>query len=292
MIFGALFPLLIVLVAFIVLYVLRRVRARRLRVSSPSCAACRYDVRGLESFICPECGSDLREVGIITPDTPVGPGRGLAIARWTVLMLIAGPILASLIMWYIGPMQTITSDSVQIAGLATSQPNDLIEVQRTSERTIWFAGFRSPRNQGAIDRSHDSVQITLTMPASFGVGPLHLASPGEYTFDVDGRRMTGQADDDEAAIELWLEHAGLDPNDAQVSAQSQELASIVRQPGRLGNAAGLNAFARIAGRGSRSNTSASTLGIVLACGPVFVLWLTVTMYLWRKHRPIEPRPAG
>ena len=41
------------------------------KVTIPSCRACGYAVKGLPSFICPECGSDLREVGIDTP----GAGR-------------------------------------------------------------------------------------------------------------------------------------------------------------------------------------------------------------------------
>jgi|GEM_PF-3506580 len=31
------------------------------------CGHCGYAVRGLDSFTCPECGSDLREVGIVAP---------------------------------------------------------------------------------------------------------------------------------------------------------------------------------------------------------------------------------
>lgn len=44
-------------------------RARRpgAKVREPSCRACGYPVKGLPSFTCPECGSDLREVGIDTP---------------------------------------------------------------------------------------------------------------------------------------------------------------------------------------------------------------------------------
>ena len=37
------------------------------KVAEPSCRACGYAVKGLPSFTCPECGSDLREVGIDTP---------------------------------------------------------------------------------------------------------------------------------------------------------------------------------------------------------------------------------
>ena len=37
------------------------------KITEPSCRACGYAVRGLPSFTCPECGSDLRDVGIDTP---------------------------------------------------------------------------------------------------------------------------------------------------------------------------------------------------------------------------------
>jgi hypothetical protein len=45
---------------------LRRGRRRRPLVSgaSPRCGACGYDTRGLTTLTCPECGSDLRIVGI------------------------------------------------------------------------------------------------------------------------------------------------------------------------------------------------------------------------------------
>lgn len=34
---------------------------------TPSCGACAYDLSGLLTLRCPECGSDLRVVGIVTP---------------------------------------------------------------------------------------------------------------------------------------------------------------------------------------------------------------------------------
>ena len=52
-----------------------RVRWWGPKVTEPSCRACGYAVKGLPSFTCPECGSDLREVGIDTP------GAGQEIVR-------------------------------------------------------------------------------------------------------------------------------------------------------------------------------------------------------------------
>ncbi|MEX2214816.1 MAG: adenylate/guanylate cyclase domain-containing protein [Phycisphaeraceae bacterium] len=49
----------------------------------PVCGACRYPVRGLSTFQCPECGADLREVGMLRPR-----GRGsfrAAVIAWTIM---------------------------------------------------------------------------------------------------------------------------------------------------------------------------------------------------------------
>ncbi len=65
------------LVTFVILLILfgrgltRGIRLSRdnRSVTHPECGHCGYDVRGLPTFICPECGRDLREVGILTPGT-------------------------------------------------------------------------------------------------------------------------------------------------------------------------------------------------------------------------------
>jgi len=67
------------------------------KVTEPSCRACGYAVRGLPSFTCPECGSDLREVGIDTPSAGAEIFRrikwlasavgGMFVALWRVLGL-------------------------------------------------------------------------------------------------------------------------------------------------------------------------------------------------------------
>lgn len=64
---------------------------RRRRVTAPCCRACGYDVRGLPSSICPECGSDLESVGILRPgqSRPMTPAQRCLL--WTVLMLLAAP---------------------------------------------------------------------------------------------------------------------------------------------------------------------------------------------------------
>jgi hypothetical protein len=64
----------------------------------PRCGKCGYGVRGLPTTTCPECGSDLREVGIVTPGVRSTLGPGMRLALWTIaLALVAFPLSALLV---------------------------------------------------------------------------------------------------------------------------------------------------------------------------------------------------
>jgi predicted amidophosphoribosyltransferase len=68
------------------------------------CAHCRYNVRGLPTLICPECGSDLSKVGVCLESL----GRRMPLASWLVawailLLVVAFPITDRLrhqVGWY------------------------------------------------------------------------------------------------------------------------------------------------------------------------------------------------
>ena len=58
-------------------------RDKARRSDGAVCGRCGYSVKGLESFNCPECGADLREVGIHRPGGVAGKN----------VMLILGMVL-------------------------------------------------------------------------------------------------------------------------------------------------------------------------------------------------------
>src|SRR2546427_6597927 len=63
-----------------------------------SCAACGYSTLGLGTFTCPECGSDLRRVGILTPYTLARrPSFLAAAAAFTALWAFSGALLGTAI---------------------------------------------------------------------------------------------------------------------------------------------------------------------------------------------------
>lgn len=93
------------------IYLWYRVFKQRTGSGLPVCGQCGYAVRGLGGLVCPECGADLREVGIVTPGRS---GRVIPIVfiiAWTLLLpgpacLITAPIVA-----FVPNQQQIQSDN-------------------------------------------------------------------------------------------------------------------------------------------------------------------------------------
>jgi hypothetical protein len=83
---GAAVALLIVMLA--ALWLRRR---RPAGAAGPSCGRCGYGVTGLPSAVCPECGSDLRDVGVVASGA-ADAGGAAACAAWT----LAAPLVALL----------------------------------------------------------------------------------------------------------------------------------------------------------------------------------------------------
>jgi hypothetical protein len=79
--------------------------------AAPRCGRCNYIVRGVPTFTCPECGSDLREVGILTARSATrAAGPVPYIAIWTLVLLLIGiPLTAILVrvlpLWWHYSMQ-------------------------------------------------------------------------------------------------------------------------------------------------------------------------------------------
>ena len=62
----ALLALLVFLIVAVITRFLWQQSMVKPKAMEPVCGKCGYIVRGLPSNICPECGSDLEQVGIIT----------------------------------------------------------------------------------------------------------------------------------------------------------------------------------------------------------------------------------
>jgi hypothetical protein len=77
---------LVLTVGLTIFFLLQRILRDR-TTAGGACGRCGYAVEGLTQFMCPECGSDLRQVGI-TPSRPKS-GRATALALLITLGLLA-----------------------------------------------------------------------------------------------------------------------------------------------------------------------------------------------------------
>src|SRR5690348_16120877 len=67
------------------------------------CGKCQYPVRGISTFQCPECGADLREVGIVPPGSRKSNAgaRASALIAWTILIFIISSIASAKIFTFV-----------------------------------------------------------------------------------------------------------------------------------------------------------------------------------------------
>lgn len=72
--------LLALLIGFVLSRTVRQYRDLGISERQPACGQCRYSMRGWNSPKCPECGSDVRQVGVITGSRWTRPlARGLVV---------------------------------------------------------------------------------------------------------------------------------------------------------------------------------------------------------------------
>lgn len=87
----AIFPILIVALILIVLIIgitLWITGGRSRGSGEMACGGCGYAVRGLQALQCPECGADLRMVGINRPKSGAARNLGIALTLGTALLLL------------------------------------------------------------------------------------------------------------------------------------------------------------------------------------------------------------
>ncbi|MGD9689977.1 MAG: hypothetical protein AB7K52_10030 [Phycisphaerales bacterium] len=174
------------------------------RVKQPVCAHCRYPAGGIAGLTCPECGSDLRRVGILTPGMMMrrAPGPWTWIAAWTLAWALVGVGTGTLISEALdGRIRATKNAPFRAAddpGLAITFDLE-IEGWREPPRDLWF----SMRLTHA-SRAEAPGRIEFTWPEArvrSSVGGAHAALPVGGTVDAGAlSRWLGTTDLPDAAF--------------------------------------------------------------------------------------------
>ena len=204
---------------------------RRVEGDDPLCAKCGYCVRGLEGTICPECGGDLRVVGVLMPGAAVPMSRGKRLLIWT----LAAPLPAFLLFGILSPIiipQWIKTTQRRVIFSQSTFCNVTITAEAHGKRLVF--GQPDTRTTAAVPEvlflSHDQAHMDIQLPAK------------TYRFNArNGTVVSGKFDP--KAIETWLNDAGF--TDPRVAERATDIASAVDE---MGTPAG-NGFTYFGGNG-------------------------------------------
>jgi len=300
MFFGGLIMLLVVLVCAAALVALWAAALRRPRGGAlPACGRCGYAVKGLTALSCPECGGDLREVGITTPRSRQKLTPLVFVMLWTLLLPI--PVLA--ISWVvaatIGPTETRLTQSFHLLHAQSfSQPNvPGIDAHFEMQVLHWNGSRLSRSNSMSAGMGPGGTfRTTLSVPVAKGRSNLTLsllqnpqpsASAGQAGATSSGNlqlnltRDTGHYEHAGSTITVsvppteqelvdWFKANAVQAPDAELRADAAELAALVQA---IDTGTGSATFTRYrSGGGSSSSSSgpAAWFGWML-----LLFWLAV-----------------
>ena len=131
---------------------------RRQAAVMPLCGKCGYCVRGVPTFTCPECGADLREVGIVGPHGRRRWSTWLPVLVWTVLLPFPATLLTPMVAKVV-PQERRPIVCRDIDCYSTDQPDVLLaKIHVCVEGRYWAWPWSAARPQ------YDNMVVYLFEP--------------------------------------------------------------------------------------------------------------------------------
>lgn len=196
----------------------------------PTCGKCGYIVRGLSSSICPECGSDLRIVGVIPPNTPRPPSAFDRCLNWTITLTVIAFSLSNVASDEFAPM-TYTHRALRVVSCRIDHVDMRIMAEARGTAVYWKGSKHTPYIPPQ--------ELTLTedgAPGQPAVLHTNLATKDWTLTEANNKTVTGKDFDIEATLAL-LETKGFGRSDQRVREMAeyvhrsvQELTSASTQP--------------------------------------------------------------
>jgi hypothetical protein len=248
-----------------------------------ACGSCGYSTRGLETLTCPECGEDLRRVGII-------PSGGAARRRLGFLI----------------PAIVFTAALLFIGVPANSLLTDLLPLRRTYERTITATSPAGRKYQiigKASTWSEQRPPLNVTVEMTSGVTrTLTLDPSGRSAFaDAAGKTVTAPKRFGQPVVMAWLQSTGVTA-DQQTIDEAGEIAHLARRASRITQPQlGPGTWTRMGMTGASVGltTTQSEIGRAelppaakeIITGLWLIPWFAGLVFLWRQRNPV-PSPGS
>ncbi len=265
-------------------------RGRRGKAGGLStCGACGYAIKGVSTFDCPECGADLRDVGIVSPRQKGRVNPVLFLLLWTVFLPVPACI-SSVVAMLNGPQVSRHNSTISM----TPQSGQYQQIDIYCESMAGPAQLDTASlminggPQGAVWTMVDlqTMQHDLNH---------HIAGSwaGFLWGSLGGNMSVRGVLLDKQEMLSFLQQAGAAPNDPQVDVEADELVQILQaaHAGGLPAAAGVQHFTNVQQHSSSYDTPWwGTFFIML--GLWILLWVGGVVLFFRLRRPArEPAPG-
>ena len=213
----SLLPLIAIGFAGILVIILLKQRVFARKITAPSCPRCFYNVTGLLSNICPECGAKLNEAGVLQPGRIKPMGRLGWIAVWTCTIAPIALIATPLILAQIPPLMKLTGNRTFASPASRLYASVVIDGQST------FRAWNIPVAAHAQ-------QLTLTLTRKDGSNSTMIADFDAMTcayIDASGNRVHEHlAFDEDQAVQVvldWYDVSGISIDQPQVQREAAEI---------------------------------------------------------------------
>jgi hypothetical protein len=211
---GILLLLLVLLLGIGLVMLIRSTRRGRTQLTGPVCGSCGYRVVGLANMTCPECGSDLRRVGILTASTPSNTARA-----------VFGSIVFTLVVCFVG-----LCVSAAIAAVLPVEHSDSEQVQLKTPDSGAYQGVILSSAGASFIGKPSGLPVRIDLTSNLGGGSAAtswlLARPdGGYEYVAAGLPRVVRPDGfGSAAVLEWMKAAGIDVNARSVAREAGRIA--------------------------------------------------------------------
>lgn len=219
----------VVLGALVVTLVATFVRWRD-RIRQPCCGNCRYPVEGLSTFTCPECGADLRGVGILAPG--MRPKHRIFIAEmfaaWAVVAVFCGLITAGVVgNSSIGQRMSFSRNDVLTS---VSDPRFSVSVSISGTAMSSVPAASAPAHRVVIKQAQVAVSSPLLLDVDLQ-SKRWTIRPGTASA-MGGTPVEGAMPLTDSVVQGWAKSAGL-PSNASAASEIRVLTECLNSGGQL-----------------------------------------------------------
>ncbi len=233
---GAITLLLFIAIA---IFLIRRRRSVPPPDSEGSCGRCGYLVKGLTTFTCPECGSDLRQVGLIHPrngDTPRAGAPWLIVLKasarplliWIVSCLIFSAVCTWIVRDYLWPYSDVGENVIHC--YPKSRRYTSAKFYTRTEAPA-FGRIRAAR---APQKSRYGQFEMQDATSTWLIGVNYLAD-NHYYRDASGTTVTHAGLPTSASVLDFLKINKIDTSDPRVQAEAAAAAAVMADAGNQPN---------------------------------------------------------